>query len=159
LRVVTNLKELLILHEGRLAVPYKDSLGYWTAGVGHLIDRRRGGSLHPSWKAFPLTDDEIDEALDSDITRKSVGLFGALPWVMGLDDVRKAVLTDMAFNLGIAGLLQFKNTLAAVKERRWEDAALGMLASRWADQVGARASRLADMMRTGRWPDVFVGPY
>lgn len=157
--MVTNLRELLSLHEGRIRTPYRDSLGYWTAGVGHLIDRRRGGSMPKSWTGFPLTEEEIDDVLDDDITEKSIDLFRALPWVMGLDEVRKAVLTDMAFNLGIAGLLQFKNTLAAVKEKRWQDAAQGMLASRWADQVGVRSLRLADMMRTGRWPDVFVGPF
>lgn len=147
----TNLRELISLHEGRVPHAYQDSLGYWTIGVGHLIDKRKGGRL---------PEQVIDLLLDYDIAEHSRGLFTAAPWIMELDEVRKAVLVDMAFNLGIKGLLGFKNTLAAVKEGRWDDAAAGMLASRWASQVGARASRLADMMRSGRWPsDVFVGPY
>lgn len=148
--LVNNLREMLSLHEGRVKHAYQDSLGYWTIGVGHLIDKRKGGYLPE-----PI----IDLLLEHDITEHSRQLFTALPWVMELDEVRKSVLVDMAFNLGIAGLLGFKNTLAAVKEGRWEDAARGMLASKWASQVGGRAVRLADMMRTGRWPDVFVGPF
>lgn len=148
--LVNNLREMLSLHEGRVKHAYRDSLGYWTIGVGHLIDRRKGGHL---------PEHIIDDLLEHDITEHSRQLFTALPWVMELDEVRKSVLVDMTFNLGIAGLLGFKNTLAAVKERRWEDAARGMLASKWASQVGGRAVRLADMMRTGRWPDVFVGPF
>jgi lysozyme len=148
---MTNLRDLLLLHEGRIPHAYTDSLGYLTIGVGHLIDRRKGGSL---------PDHIIDLLLEWDIAKHQGELFRALPWTMELDDVRKAVLTDMTFNLGIAGLLGFKNTLAAVKEHRWDDAAKGMLRSRWAQQVGPRALRLADMMRSGRWPgEVFVGPY
>jgi lysozyme len=38
----------------------------------------------------------------------------------GLDEVRKSVLLNMCFNLGINGLLGFKNTLAFVKVGDWE---------------------------------------
>lgn len=147
----SNLRDLLEDHEGRVNHAYQDSLGYWTIGVGHLIDKRRGGSL---------PDHVIDLLLQWDIAKKSGELFRALPWARDLDEVRQAVLIDMTFNLGIAGLLGFKNTLAAVKEKRWDDAAKGMMQSKWARQVGRRALALADMMRSGRWPgDVFVGPY
>lgn len=147
---MNNLRSLIELHEGRVPYAYQDSLGFWTVGVGHLIDRRKGGRL---------PDHIIDALLDYDIERHSAELFEALPWVKDLDEVRRTVLIDMTFNLGIGGLLGFKNTLRAIKENRWEDAAKGMLASKWATQVGSRAVRLADMMRTGQWPTVFVGPY
>jgi lysozyme len=58
------------------------------------------------------------------------------------------VLVNMAFNMG-GGLLSFVNTLAAIQRGDYNAAANGMLASRWATQVGARATRLADMMRNG----------
>lgn len=148
---VSNLRDLISLHEGRIPYAYQDSLGYWTIGVGHLIDRKKGGRL---------PEHIIDALLDYDISTHAGELERALPWTKELDHVRQCVLVDMTFNLGIAGLLGFRNTLAAVKEQRWDDAAAGMLASRWAKQVGPRAVRLADMMRSGRWPaDVFVGPY
>jgi lysozyme len=148
--VVTNIRELVELHEGRVHHAYQDSLGFWTIGVGHLIDPRRGGKL---------PDKIIDDLLDYDIEAHAKELFAALPWAKDLDPVRQAVMIDMTFNLGIYGLLGFRNTLRAIKEQRWEDAAKGMLASKWAGQVGSRAVRLADMMRTGQWPAVFVGPY
>lgn len=147
---MNNLRDMLSLHEGRVPYAYRDSLGYLTIGVGHLVDRARGGRL---------PEHIIDALLDWDIEQKQKELFAALPWVRDLDPVREAVLTDMAFNLGIQGLLGFKRTLAAVKDGRWQDAATFMLQSKWAGQVGVRALRLSDMMRTGEWPTVFVGPY
>jgi lysozyme len=147
---MNNVREMLAYHEGRVPHAYQDSLGYWTIGVGHLIDRRKGGRL---------PEKIIDMLLDHDIAEHSAELYRALPWALELDPVRQAVLVDMTFNLGIHGLLGFKNTLQAVKDKRWQDAATGMLGSKWADQVGSRADRLADMMRSGQWPSVFVGPY
>lgn len=126
--------------EGVVPHAYQDHLGYWTIGVGRLIDKRKGGRL---------SDEEIDYLLANDIARFKAGLDEHLPWWRGLDPVRQRVLVNMAFNLGINGLLGFKNTLAAVKAKRWIDASRGMLASKWADQVGLRAHRLAKMMRTG----------
>lgn len=61
---------------------------------------------------------------------------------------RQRVLVNMAFNLGMTGLLGFKTTLLAMEQGRYEDAAR-MLRSRWAGQVGVRAERLSEMMRTG----------
>lgn len=147
---MNSLRSLIELHEGRIPHAYQDSLGFWTIGVGHLIDKKRGGKL---------PDHIIDALFDYDIEKHSTELFEALPWSADLDEVRKTVLVDMTFNLGINGLLGFRNTLRAIKEHRWDDAAQGMLASRWANQVGSRAVRLADMMRTGQWPTVFVGPF
>ena len=66
---------------------------------------------------------------------------------------RQAVLLDMAFNMGAEGLLKFGNTLRAAREMRWKDARDGMLASKWAGQVGRRASELAEQMMTGEWPE------
>ena len=138
-----RLRNLVALHEGRVPYAYKDSLGYWTIGVGHLIDKARGGGLPE-----PI----IDALLDYDLNICSHEVAAFLPWTENLDEARKAVLVDMAFNLGIGGLLGFKNTLAAIKEERWDDAAKGMLTSKWAGQVGKRAERLAEMMRLGEWP-------
>jgi lysozyme len=56
----------------------------------------------------------------------------------------------MCFNLGIKGLLEFKNTLAFIGAGDWERAANGMLASKWAKQVGMRAIELSELMRKGQ---------
>jgi len=134
---------LLSQHEGRVAHAYQDSLGYWTIGVGHLIDKRKGGRL---------PEEIIDALLDYDMRKHWLELLEALPWVERLDDVRQAVLLDMAFNLGVPGLLKFKNTLRYVERGDYKLASSGMLASLWARQVKSRANRLSRMMETGEWP-------
>ena len=140
---VALLVEQLIRHEGMVLHVYPDSLGYLTLGIGRLVDKRRGGGI---------TADEARYLLVNDIQRVAEELSRHLPWWEQLDDVRKRVLADMGFNLGIAGLLKFKNTLAAMKRGDYEAAARGMLRSRWATQVKGRATRLAEMMRTGLDP-------
>lgn len=67
----------------------------------------------------------------------------------GLNYVRQAVLINMAFNLGKAKLLGFKRTLEAIALRDFDNAALYMLQSKWAAQVGQRAIRLAKQMKSG----------
>jgi len=70
--------------------------------------------------------------------------------------VRQRVLLDMAFNLGISGLLKFKRTLKAIRAKQYEKAAEMMLDSRWATQVGQRAKRLSKMMATGHIPPELI---
>ena len=78
-------------------------------------------------------------------------LDAALPWWRGLDPVRRRVLLDMGFNLGVAKLAGWTITLGLVKTGAFGRAADEMLASQpWASQVGARARDLAEMMRSGR---------
>jgi len=127
--------------EGVVEHAYQDHLGFWTIGVGRLVDKRKGGKLSP---------DEIDYLLANDIKRFEGELDDKLPWWRDLDEVRQRVILNMAFNLGTEGLLSFRNTLAAVKAKDWERAAVGMAASKWASQVGNRAKRLVAMMRTGK---------
>lgn len=129
--------------EGVKRSAYQDSLGLWTIGVGRLVDARKGAGL---------SDDEINYLLANDIARVAAGLDAALPWWRTLDPVRQRVLQNMAFNMGVDGLAAFKNTLAAIKAHNWDQAAAGMLTSKWATQVPARAQRLAKMMRTGVAP-------
>ena len=134
------LKSQLEIDEGRVEYAYQDSLGYWTIGVGRLIDRRLGGRLR---------NDEIDLMLMNDIQEAEDIARSLLTNFDALSDERKAVVCNMAHNLGKTRLSEFRNTLAAISEGRFDDAADGMLASLWAKQVGARALRLSVKMRTG----------
>lgn len=140
--VSEKLRAQLIRDEGKVAHAYQDSLGYWTIGVGHLIDKAKGGSL---------PDFIIDTLLEHDIEKHKRELIAALPWFIELDPVRQAVLVNMAFNLGTAGLLKFANTLRSIREGAYSAAAIHMLESKWAQQVGVRAQRLAAQMETGVW--------
>lgn len=136
-----KLLKQLRLHEGVRDHAYQDSLGYWTIGVGRLIDKRKGGGL---------SDEEIDYLLINDVKNKVRDLDKHLPWWRDLDPIRQRVMIDMAFNLGIAGLKGFKNTLKNIQTGNYKAAKTGMLKSLWAKQVKGRAVRLANMMETGK---------
>ena len=140
---MNSVRELLALHEGRVAHAYYDSLGYLTIGIGHLVDERKGGKL---------PEHIIDALFEHDLHEHANELFATLPWVRDLDPVRQAVLIDLYFNLR-RNLLEFKATLAHFQAGNWQQAADAMLDSRWARQVGKRAQRLATMTRTGEWPN------
>lgn len=122
---------------------YKDHLGFWTIGVGRLVDKRkRGAGLRP---------DEITYLLNNDIDDRVEALTKALPWFQDLDSVRQGVLLNMAFQMGTEGLLKFGRTLALVEARQYDLAAHAMGQSLWATQTPARAERMAEQMRTGQW--------
>lgn len=137
-----NLKDQLIRDEGVVRHAYEDSLGFLTIGVGRLIDVRRGGGLSPA---------EIDFLLANDIAEKSTQVLDALPWASKLNEPRFAVLVNMAFQLGIHGLLQFRRMLGSVEDGQYGEAALEMVDSLWAKQTSTRAHRLAEQMESGEW--------
>ena len=128
--------------EGVVSNAYQDSLGYWTIGVGRLIDKRKGGKLR---------DNEIDFLLSNDIDEVEEALGARISFYKGLDEARRGVLLNMAFNLGIDGLMAFKNTLSLVGAGKYKEASVEMLKSKWATQVGNRAVRLSKQMATGEW--------
>lgn len=129
----------LIKHEGRRRLPYKDTVGKLTIGIGRNLDD------------VGVRDDEMDLMLENDVDAVLEQVVRAFPWYPPLDNVRQNVILNMAFNMGIAGLQGFTQTLAAIARSDYEGAALHMLDSKWAKQVGGRAVELADMMRTGAW--------
>lgn len=138
----TNITRLLRAEEGENLYEYKDHLGYSTIGVGRLIDKRKGGGI---------TSEESAYLLGNDIQKRLTELDLKLPWIKRLDDARRGVLLSMAFQMGVDGLLAFKNTLEMVRTGRYADAANGMLNSLWARQTPQRAQRHAVQMRTGVW--------
>ncbi len=137
-----ELRAQLIIDEGRVLHAYKDSLGFWTIGVGRLIDETKGGGI---------TEEESDFLLLNDINKVHNQLTANVDFYKDLDDVRQQVLCNMAFNLGIGGLLEFKNTLHYIKTGNWIAASQNMKQSLWYKQVGIRAERLAYAMQYGEF--------
>lgn len=133
-----NLLEQLKRHEGFKGVPYKCSAGKTTIGYGRNLE------------ANPLTETEAEALLINDINAINFALVYQLNFTL-ISPVRQAVLSNMAFNLGVNGLLKFKNMLAAANSGDYELAAKEMLDSKWARQVGNRAIELSEQMRTGEW--------
>lgn len=127
-------------HEGLRLKPYKCSANKLTIGYGRNLEDRG------------ITKDEAVLLLKNDVEDHNRRLEESLPWIKDIDnEPRKWVLYNMAFNLGVKGLLGFKNTLRMVKEGNYKGASENMLLSKWANQVGRRATQLSKQMRTGKW--------
>jgi lysozyme len=169
--MLNNRTKLIEFHEGRKARKYRDSEGYWTIGVGHLIDPRKGGGLPKFiadelkargiyiWKDEPMPNDLIDKLRDYDIEDHAEILRVLQPWVADLDPVRQAVMDDMVFNLGPEpfdhdGFKDWPIFISQVKHGEYKAAAENMSKTLWAKQVKSRAVRLSGMMVTGQWPVV-----
>lgn len=139
----SRLKQDLIRDEGLRLEAYKDSVGLWTIGVGHLL------GTEP--RMTKITNIEAMALLDADIVDAEHVLDGWIPLWANLDGVRQRALLNFCFNLGNR-VLQFVNTRNYLLKQDWDGAANNMLMSKWADQVGARAKRLAAMLETGKDP-------
>lgn len=136
-----QLKKDLIAEEAKIPYAYQDSKGLWTIGVGHLIDKSRGGKL---------SDRIIDLILEEDIIDRIEALQKVFPWIHNLSEPRQHVLVQMAFQMGTPGLLKFKRTLSAIEDGEFKAAAKFMLQSKWAREDSPnRAKRLAAIMENG----------
>lgn len=127
----------LIRDEGVRSFPYRDSLGKLTIGVGRNLDN------------VGLHEDEITYLLSNDVDGVISNLNQMLPWWSQLSENRQLVLANMAFNMGVTKLLDFKNMLGFLKAGDYDNASQEMLNSRWAKQVGQRSNRLAAAMKAG----------
>ena len=137
-----NLTKQLRDEEGEVLHAYSDHLGFTTIGIGRLIDKRKGGGI---------TEEESAYLLSNDIAKFENQLDKSLPWWRGLTEPRQAVILGMAFQMGVDGLLGFKNTLAMVKSGDYAGASENMMKSKWAQQTPARARRMSDQMRSSEW--------
>lgn len=137
-----NIIDQLKRDEGCKLQAYQDHLGYLTIGIGRLIDQRRGGGI---------SQDEAEYLLKNDVTRVRHEFAHSLPWFKDLDEARQGALINMAFQLGISGLLAFKQTLSLISRGAYMAASQEMLKSKWAEQTPARAQRLSKQILTGEW--------
>jgi len=151
--LMNRIKAQLVRHEGLRLKPYRCTAGKLTIGIGRNLDDRG------------ISQKEAYAMLERDIQDCEQWLIDEIPEIYNkLDEVRQSVLLNMCISipqsrfaplrepcyLGIKGLLGFNNTLAFIGAGDWERAANGMLASKWAKQVGMRAIELSEMMRKGK---------
>lgn len=130
------LSDMLIEHEGLRLRPYTDTTGHLTIGVGrNLTDR--GISRN---EALQMLDNDIDDC---------IATLEPYTWFLKCNEARKLVLLDMVFNLGLSGLLGFKQMIHALQIGEYKLAASHMLDSKWATQVKRRAYELATIMENG----------
>lgn len=132
-----DLEDQLTRHEGWRSSAYKDHLGFLTIGYGRLIDARRGGGL---------SEGEGRMLLRNDIARVIAELSSRLPWFQFLPPRKKQALANMAYQLGINGVLNFKRMIQALQGRHWATAECEALDSLWARQTPSRAREIARML-------------
>ncbi len=129
-----SLIEQLQRHEGLRLKPYRCTAGKLTIGYGRNLDD------------VGITLDEARAMLLADVAKVEAEL-GRLEWFDDLPLKAQDVLVNMGFNLGVPGLLKFVNFLGSLRAGNYTDAADHMLASKWAKQVGSRATELAAIIR------------
>jgi lysozyme len=130
-----QLRRELIRDEGLRLKPYRDTVGKLTIGVGRNLDDAG------------IDREEALHLLDNDIRRAGEVMRRALDWWPALDDVRKRALINMYVNLGWPRLRKFRRMLGAMKRGDFDTAAAEALDSRWAEQVGKRATRIAKLIK------------
>ncbi len=135
----SQLKTLIVKHEGYRNFPYLDTLGHVTIGVGYNLSDR---GLPDSW---------INEQLQDDMDYFYKELNTNFPWFERLNDARQMALVNMCF-MGFKKFLSFKKMLAALGKQDYHRAAQELLDSRYAEQVGTRAKELAFILQYGKIP-------
>jgi len=139
---MSDLIEQLKRHEGVETHVYKCTAGFETIGVGRNV----------SASGLGLSSDEIDYLLQNDINRCVRELAYAFDWFSSLDGVRQDAMVNLAFNLGMTRLQQFKLALDAMERGQYHKASTEFLDSRWAKQVGNRAIEVTYMIASGEYP-------
>jgi len=135
--VTETLTQRIGRHEGRRHKSYKDSVGKLTAGIGRNLED------------VAFTDEEIDLMFENDLARAKRGAETFYLYEM-VNDIRREVLIEMVFQMGLKGVGKFKKFFRAAQARNWEAAHKEMLDSKWAKQTPARALELALIFRIGR---------
>lgn len=147
--MILNLLDSLRRDEGEVLKVYKDSRGILTAGVGHNLQ------AHPNDPPYQegdiVTQAQSDFWLQQDASAACDQVHKYLPWTDDMDTIRRAVLQNMCFNMGIIKLLGFHHFLGFTRNQYYMMAKPEMLSSLWAKEVGSRATRLATQLVTGVW--------
>lgn len=145
---------LLKFHEGERLTSYLDSEGFWTIGVGHLLTPNPRSE---QWRGLQISREQSEQLFQNDWNSHVTLLSRYAPWALSFDEVRRYVLIDMTFNLGIEpfdgdGFKDWPIFVRQLRANDWMAAARNMRSTLWARQVKGRAQRLARMIETGTWP-------
>nr|1OYU_A Chain A, Lysozyme [Tequatrovirus T4]1OYU_B Chain B, Lysozyme [Tequatrovirus T4] len=168
-----NIFEMLRIDEGLRLKIYKDTEGYYTIGIGHLLtkspslnaakselDKAINAAKSELDKAIGgggggvITKDEAEKLFNQDVDAAVRGILRNAklkPVYDSLDAVRRAALINMVFQMGETGVAGFTNSLRMLQQKRWDEAAVNLAKSRWYNQTPNRAKRVITTFRTGTW--------
>ncbi|TQF70973.1 glycoside hydrolase family protein [Pseudoalteromonas luteoviolacea] len=131
------LKVQLICHEGLTTIPTKNGLGELTIGVGRNLYHKG------------ISEDEAERMLARDLDELHKEVSDNLPIFNQLGELRKLVLLNMAFSLGVEGLKSQKKLIAALCVQDFTVAANEILRSNWIPDCPDRKEELSMMMKAG----------
>ena len=120
--------------EGFRGLPYDDTRGDATLGYGTKL---------------PITKAEGAWLLETRLADTHAKLAKAWWPYEGLNQARQGALLDMAYELGVEGLLEFHDMLAALDRGDWAAASTAALDSLWASEVPMRAIVIAAALKNG----------
>lgn len=155
-RLIQQLK----IDEGVVPRVYKCPAGYDTVGVGRNLEsiglsqqeiKYLGMQTFEEIYDKELSDADMEFLLSNDIDRVVDEIRNSFDWFERLDGVRKEIVVNMVFNLGLTRFRGFKNMIAALKAGDYMQASREMMDSRWYRQVGDRAVRLTLAMQEGKF--------
>ena len=137
--------EMIKQHEGVRYRPYKDSLGLWTIGVGHLIGD--GKTLPPEMNR-EFTKEEVDAMFATDYIHHKKAA-EKIPGFSQLGKEGQAGLIDMTFNMGPSWFKKWPNFIKSLSSGDVSGAVENLTSSAWYKQVKGRAVTVVNLIKSG----------
>ncbi|KAN0018434.1 hypothetical protein ACTFIU_011050 [Dictyostelium citrinum] len=164
--MVSSLKDMIKYDEGEKLDMYKDTQGYYSIGIGHLITRIKernvaikvledqlGHKVKMNSKNEPqITSSESESLFEKDLTvaTKSIESNSTLSTIYSkLDPIRQMALMNMVFQMGVHNVLTLKMSLKLIEEKKWVEAAKELKNSDWNRQTPDRSNRVISVIETG----------
>ena len=131
-----NLKYRIKKNEGYSNKPYKDQLGFYTIGYGHLIKAEEKKYFKKKFKK-----QHFEDLFENDFN-KSVKQFKSIYEKKFYKQNEKELLIEMLFQLGPKGVMKFKKMLFYLKKKQKYLTCLEMMDSLWYKQTPKRVDDL-----------------
>ena len=161
--IVSNLPagNSIIKNEGVQNKAYTDTRGNTTIGVGYKLSGTNKEQATKDLTAVgadpakvmsgeaELTDNQVKNLFNISHIRATTGAKQVVKNYATLPKPAQEALVELTFNLGKAGLSDFKETIKLIEQNKLKEASKELLDSKWAKQVGVdRATEIANKFLT-----------
>ena len=136
-------------NEGRKNIPYQDTKGLWTVGVGHLLGKTLPDAYkNPDGTPRTLTDQEVQGLFEADYAKHKAEA-AQLPMFSELDALGQQALIDLTFNMGPTKFNEKKwpKFFTALKNKDLEKASKELKNSKWFNEVASRAPKVINLIK------------
>ncbi len=120
---------------------YTDKTGHLTIGYGYNL------SVY-SYESERITKPQVYRLL-TDILKENHKTLLSYGWYKNLDAMRRMVILDLSYNLGLSGLFKFKQFIKAIEDKNYALAVEWLQKSPYFNQVRKRASRNMEILKLG----------